>query len=134
MSRSGYVDDYDGEAGRQNLWWGNVARSIRGKRGQSFLHEMVVALDAMPVKELISDELVRGGEVCAIGAVAVARKLDVSKLDPEDADAVGETFGIAAPMAREIVYENDDSGGNETPAQRWTRMRKWVSDHLNNAG
>lgn len=131
MSRSGYVDDYDDdETGRQNLWWANVARSIRGKRGQAFLREMAAALDAMPVKELIAEELVKGGAVCAIGAVAVARRLDVSKLDPEDAGGVAETFGISKPLAREIVYENDEPGDSETPAARWVRMRKWVSEHL----
>jgi len=131
MSRSGYVDDYDDEPGRQNLWWGNVARSIRGKRGQAFLREMAAALDAMPVKELIADELVQDGAVCAIGAVAAARKLDVSKLDPEDAEAVAKTFGIAEPLAREIVYVNDDDWGpSETPAHRWTRVREWVDKQI----
>ena len=129
MSRSGYVDDYD-EQGRFNLFRANVDRSLGGKRGQAFLRELASALDAMPVKELIADELVQDGAVCALGAVAVARKIDVSNLEPDDADAVAETFGIAAPMAREIVYENDGTGGHETPAHRWTRMRKWVSDHL----
>lgn len=133
MSRSGYVDDCDSdEVGRQNLWWANVRRSMQGKRSQAFFREMAVALDAMPVKELISDELVTDeGAVCAIGAVAVARKVDVSKIDPEDAEAVAKTFGISEPVAREIVHANDDDWGpTETPAARWKRMRKWVDDQL----
>jgi hypothetical protein len=134
MSRSGYRDDYDYN-GALNRWRANVNRSIGGKRGQSFLREMASALDAMPVKELVADEVVRDSEhVCAMGAVAVARGLDVSRLDVEDAEEVGKTFGIAGAMAREISFENDEraawAGHKETPAERWTRMRKWVSDNL----
>ena len=133
MSRSGYVDDCDSdETGRQNLWWANVKRSMQSKRGQAFFREMASALDAMPVKELIADEIVQDGSVCAIGAVAVARKLDVSDLDPEDAEAVAKAFRISEPMAREIVYANDEWGPSETPSKRWVRMRKWVDDQLNN--
>ncbi len=32
----------------------------------------------------------------------------MTKLDPEDSDAVAKAFGIADPMAREIVFENDE--------------------------
>lgn len=131
MSRSGYVDDYD-DAGCGNLWRANVDRAIGGKRGQKFLREMADALDAMPMKELVKDNIVQDSEhVCAIGSVAIARQLDVSQLDVEDAGAVAKTFGIARALACEIAYENDEVGVyNETPADRWARMRKWVSDHL----
>lgn len=139
MSRSGYTDDYDG--GALNLWRANVDRAIAGKRGQAFLREMAVALDAMPVKELVADEVVRDSEhVCAMGAVALARGLDVSELDPDDSDTVAAKFGIARALACEIAYENDEhrrlyeraADGSwkrppdETPAERWQRMRKWV--------
>ncbi len=130
MSRSGY--DYDGD-GNINLYRGSVERALRGKRGQAFLREMVTALDAMPIKALVADEIVRDSEhVCAMGAVALARGLDVSSLDAEDGAAVGRTLGIAESMAREIAFENDDDfgGGRETPAARWTRMRAWAVAHL----
>lgn len=132
MSRSGYSEDCDDE-GLANLWRANVDRTIGGKRGQKFLREMAAALDAMPVKELVADELVRDSEhVCALGAVAVARGLDVSKVDIYDPDEVGKTLGVSALLAREVAYENDEHGPwrGETPAQRWTRMRKWVADQL----
>ena len=64
MSRSGYSDDCSGR--ELNLWRGAVESAIRGKRGQAFLREMLVALDAMPEKRLIAGELVTPtGEVCA---------------------------------------------------------------------
>lgn len=138
MSRSGYVDDYD-DAGALNLYRGTVARAIRGQRGQAFLREMAAALDAMPVKELITEEIVdEGGRACAIGSVALSRKLNVSNIDESEPDQVAQAFGIARAMAAEIAYENDECGDrfvdgkrrDETPAERWQRMRKWVDEHL----
>lgn len=130
MSRSGYSDDCE----NIGLYRGRVEASIRGVWGQAFLRDMASALDAMPVKELYANVLVQDEQhVCAIGAVALARRVDVSGLDIYDADEVSKTFGIAPCMAREIAYENDERGPwrkEETPAERWTRMRKWVADNL----
>lgn len=135
MSRSGYSDDGEDDNNTAGLYRHAVARATYGKRGQTFLQEMASALDAMPVKELIDGDIVRGeGQVCAIGAVAVARKMDVTKLDIYDQDAVAKMFGVAPALAREIAYENDDDFGyrhaSETPAQRWKRMREWVAAQL----
>lgn len=131
MSRSGYVDDWD-DNNSINLYRGTVTRALRGKRGQAFLLEMLLALDAMPVKELVAEAIVRDSEhVCAMGAVAVARRLDVSAIDMEDGGEVGAVFGIARAMACEIAYENDECGRpKETPAERWTRMRAWVASEI----
>lgn len=141
MSRSGYSDDCE----NYGLWRGAVERAIRGKRGQAFLREMLASLDAMPDKRLIREEIVtEKGEACAIGAVALTRKLDVSGIDPEDRDQVANKFGIAMALAAEIEYENDEhaprhergpEGGwvrlpDETPEQRWTRMRAWVAEQI----
>lgn len=133
MSRSGYVDDCDCDDVPIQLFRGAVERALRGKRGQAFLREMAEALDAMPVKELAAEVLVSDSkQVCAMGAVALARQIDTSKLDPEDYIAVAKTMGIAPAMAREIAFENDDDfgPGDKTPADRWKRMRKWVDAQL----
>ena len=125
MSRSGYTDDCENIA----LYRNAVDRAIGGKRGQAFLREMAAALDAMPVKELVVNELVRhDGQACALGVVALARGFDASEIDESDPDEVAARFGIARSLAAEIAYENDDEwgSGNDTPAQRWTRMRAWV--------
>lgn len=137
MSRSGYSDDCE----NLGLWRGAVERAIRGKRGQAFLREMAAALDAMSVKELVSGEIVDDdGSVCAIGTVAVARKIDRDKFnDPYDYEGIADTFGVARALVQEIEYENDECGRgkyvackfvDETPAERWTRMRAWVEANL----
>ena len=128
MSRSGYVDDCE----TINLYRASVANALRGKRGQMFLKEMAAAMDAMEEKVLIADELVtEEGDVCAIATVARARKMDVSKLDPEDPESIAKAFGIARCMAAEIEYMNDEWGPyTETPEERWTRMRKWVDKQI----
>ena len=58
------------------LWGSWVRRAIKGKPGQKFLRELEAALVALPEKELIVDNMAKGGGVCALGAVALKRKLD----------------------------------------------------------
>lgn len=136
MSRSGYTDE-DSD-GLLNLYRANVERTIRSKRGQEFLREMAASLDAMPVKELVADVVRDNEHVCAMGSVALARGIDVSDIDPEDADAVARVFKITSMLAREIAYENDERDfrwengvrKQETPAERWVRMRQWVQENL----
>ena len=99
MSRSGYSDD---EIDQWDLirWRGAVKSAIRGKRGQAFLAEMLEALDAMPEKRLIANDLRdRDGEVCALGAVGVKRRMHLALLDPEERDRVAREFGIAQVIA-----------------------------------
>ena len=127
MSRSGYRDDCDDQWG---LWRGAVASAIRGKRGQAFIREMVEALDALPEKKLIVGELRQGGEVCALGSVGVRRGLNLETIDPEDPEAVAGAFGIATPLAQEIMWMNDDAYWSADPEKRWSVMRKWASDNL----
>jgi hypothetical protein len=110
MSRSGYTDDYDLGDGSINLWRGAVKSAFKGKRGQTFLREMLAALDGLTDKALILNDLATEDGVCAIGAVGAARGIDMSKINPEDSDAIAATFGIARAMACEIMYMNDDYG------------------------
>ena len=135
MSRSGYVDDCwdcDEDAQwRMIRYRGAVKSALRGHRGQAFLRELVEALDAMPVKELVAHDLKNECGVCAMGAVGLVRGLDMSSLDPDNAEGVSGVFDIATSMAREIAFENDECGHyKETPYQRWCRMRLWAQDQI----
>jgi hypothetical protein len=129
MSRSGYSEDLDNWAIIK--WRGQVASAIRGKRGQAFFRELVAALDAMPVKELISDDLVSedGSAVCALGALGKAKGIDLTGIDPYDHETLSATFNIAHQLACEVMYENDEYWQDD-PAGRWQRMRRWAESHL----
>lgn len=136
MSRSGYSDDCE-DNWAHIMWRGRVASSIRGKRGQALLREMLEALDAMPNKRLVKEALEAEGEVCALGCLGQKRGLDMSSLDPEDYDSVASAFGVAAPLVQEIVYENDECwapgltyGQKTMPEQRWQHVRDWVVRNL----
>lgn len=142
MSRSGYSDDCDNNWSHI-CWRGAVNSALRGKRGQSFLRELAAAMDAMPVKRLVTEELQADGEFCTLGVVGNARGMDMHVIDPDDAETVAHKFGLASAMVREIVWENDEHPGvyglredgtqgwrRETPEERWSRMRAWVNSNL----
>lgn len=126
MSRSGYSEGCD------NDWdWikyrGRVTSAIRGKRGQRLLLDLVQALDALPEKRLIRDELIlETGDVCAIGAVGLKRGVVMWNLDPEDPETIAGKFDIADCLVREIEYMNDEGWYRDTPEKRWQRMREWA--------
>ena len=108
MSRSGYTDDCD-DGWELIRWRGAVQSALKGARGQAFLRELAAAMDVMPEKVLVEGELQADGAFCALGVVGRARGLDLSKIDTEDWQQLSSTFGIAESMAREVMYENDES-------------------------
>ena len=130
MSRSGYSDDCETDNWSFIKWRGQIASAIRGRRGQAFLKEALTALDAMPEKRLITDELRRGGDVCALGAVGVARGVPLETLDVDDYARLSAVFGIAHQMVREIEWVNDEYLWHVTPEQRWTKMRAWIASQI----
>lgn len=133
MSRSGYYEGYDDDDQWQLIRYrGMVASATRGKRGQALFKDILIAMNGMPSKRLIARELEqKDGAVCAIGAAGKLRGVDMSKLDPEDAETVAGKFDIADCLAREIVWENDECGRRkETPEERFIRMRRWVRSQI----
>ncbi len=130
MSRSGYTDDFDEE---WRLWFyrSAVESAIKGRRGQQFLRDLIIALDALPVKRLIEGELEEGGEVCALGSVGKMRGLSMEGIDTSDRDELSRLFGIAPSMAAEVMYENDEGAfRSETPEHRWVRVRQWAVENV----
>jgi hypothetical protein len=130
MSRSGYDDSCNG----WDLirWRGQVASAIKGKRGQTFLKELVDALDRLPAKRLIANDLIKDGEVCAMGAIGLKRNVALEKLDVDDYEGIAEAFGIAHQLVQEIEFINDEpfSYLEKTPEQRWERVKKWATDNI----
>ena len=132
MSRSNYSDDID-DQWQWIRWRGAVNSAINGARGQAFLKEMLSALDALPEHKLVANALQEGNSVCAMGAVGKARGVDMAEIDPEDSVTVASTFGISDALAREIAYYNDEASWNdETPEQRYTRMRRVIQSCIRN--
>lgn len=160
MSRSGLSEDCD-EQWMYALYRGRVASATRGKRGQRFYRELLAALDAMPVKELhrkVFDE--QDGRVCALGALAQVKGIDVTKFDPEDSEAaevLAAKFDVADCLTREVIWHNDEFehvraiplyGGQkqpdwawghgateyayveDPPDVRWQNMRDWVAKQI----
>jgi hypothetical protein len=133
MSRHGYVDDFgdlDSQL-QQGRWRAIIASATRGKRGQRFFLELVKALDALPVKELVEGHLETAeGAVCALGALGIYKGVDIKAIDTEDWTKLGETFDVAEQLTQEVMWENDEMGHSTTPAQRWQYMRAWAMGQL----
>lgn len=114
------------------MWRGAVSSAIRGKRGQKFFIDLLAGLDELPEKKLIQNELVtEDGCFCALGALGRKRGCDMKDIDPDDIETCADTFDIAEALAREVVWENDEAGVyNETPEQRFVRVREWVVSNI----
>ena len=136
MSRHGYSDDIE-DQWQLIRWRGAVSSAIRGKRGQAFLKEMLVALDALPEKKLVAGELVTSkGEVCAIGSVMVKRGIDATDIDPEDYESIACSVDVAEALVQEIEYINDEAWipglypNPMTDEKRWEAVRRWVAKQI----
>lgn len=130
MSRSGYTDECE-NTWDMIRWQGARKSALRGRRGQAFFRDLIAALDAMPEKALIAEELELNGQVCALGALGRQRGMDMQELDPEEPVQVAAAFGISETLARETAYINDEDGRRgETPEERWIRVRQWAEQQL----
>jgi hypothetical protein len=136
MSRSGYSDDVD--QWQLIMYRGRVASATRGRRGQAMLRDLLAALDVMPHKRLIASEFQSGDNVCALGALAKSRCVDNKYLDAAiengNNDLVAKQFDVATCLVNEVMFENDQDfmayHSQETPEQRWSRMRAWVASQI----
>jgi len=129
MTRSGYSDNCE----YLDLYRASVDRSIKGKRGQAFLKELLSIMNATPFdkRTLIHGDLINDeGDCCAIGVVCKSRGLNVEGVDPYEPTEVAGLVGIARSMAAEIEFENDEGPPMETPNERWYRMRVWVESQV----
>jgi hypothetical protein len=133
VSRAGYSDGGDDQWSLIR-WGGVIASATRGKRGQEFFRALVQVLDDMENKRLIKGSLADGGEVCALGAFGRANNIHLAPLEAaiedRDYDKLGEAFGIAPALAREIMYQNDDIMWDSAPEARWRRLRAWAAEQI----
>ena len=131
MSRVEYNEDY---TWGQIRWAGAAKRAIYGRPGQAFLRELREALLALPEPKLIADDFITSaGEVCALGAVAKARDVDMSGIDSDE--DVANRLGITYTLAWEIMSQNDGLGLGPygitvSPEQRYLHVLQWVESHI----
>lgn len=142
MSRSGYADEWDDSDEELEktiaLWRAEIKEAVEGESGQAFLREMLGAMDALPAKRLIPFNLVaHTGETCALGSVCVARGLDVTDIEMDDEEnpdvhyQVAEVLKVPHALACEVMWANDDAGKyDETPEERFARMRLWIEKRV----
>jgi len=123
--RVDYSED-EGYPGEFALFQANCTRSLKGKAGQAALRELEAALLALPAPRLAGNVVAAHGDVCAVGAVLLARKarelggdlaaaqaaLEAECGDPED-QAFDETtdraeeLGMPRLVAWKVVAKND---------------------------
>jgi hypothetical protein len=160
MSRSGYSDgdcDSNEDMLRMYGWQANVRRCMSGRKGQAFMWQLYLALEALPDRALVTGALVdREGSYCALGAVARFRGMEIPEQfreteegEPDEyefASAMGPFLGVKDMLAREVMYHNDDDDDwhevpgppkrycslrrSDNPHERWLRMRAWVVEQL----
>ncbi len=142
MSRSGFyeADDCDQEQilsmGRT---MGRIASATRGRRGQKFLKLALKALDDMEDKRLAGGTfgVSQEGCMCLMSSIATqtGRADALSDIPLDDGSAVCDSlagrFDVAAVMVKSLVWENDENAPH-TPAMRWSYMRRFISNRIDN--
>ncbi len=141
-----FSEDGDWDYGRFCLWEQAITRALEGKRGQSALADLESALLALPAPRLIEGHLALNGEVCAIGALALAKRTAAGEnretvlaemermTDPEDVDfaadvtaSCGSRYGnMAYAMAWRIAELNDEDCRGMEPERRFQYVLYWV--------
>jgi len=143
MSR--FYDDGDWDYGRYSLWEQATKRSLEGKRGQAALADLEQALLALPSHRLVEGYLAKEGEVCAVGALVLAKRAAAGESrddvlaelervsDPEEeyvADvtaSMGKRYGgMAYAMAWRIAELNDEDCRGMEPERRFEYVLGWV--------
>ncbi len=147
--RIGYSEE-EAWQGQFALHRANTERAIRGKAGQAALRDLEAALLAMPRKRLVVKALAQGGEVCAIGALlvlkrvrsgatyeAAAAEIEATYKPDDIADGAYQTDDIAdgegvapAMVAWRLVELNDIRHEDATPEERYEIVLGWVRSKL----
>lgn len=141
--RISYTDDEE-FGGQFALWQANCRRSLAGKKGQAALADLEAALLAMPDKRLIEGGLACNGDVCAVGALILARRVKGGELaedviedlenECDDTDVVAEESGIPTLVAWKLVEVNDITyDENYSEAERYEKVLAWVRSKLSSS-
>lgn len=143
---SSRLNSWDGDGTiPEGLWYSNFRRTLKSQRGQKILRELEAALLALPEHRLIEGDVCDGKDVCAVGALGVARRVQAGASIEQALEFVrgyagessifgtayyGRDLGMAWTMAWEIAVKNDEDFGHLTPEQRWEAMLAWVRSQI----
>lgn len=105
---------------------------------QTFYKDLLAALDGMTSKRLIRHALEKDGQYCAVGALCMARKLDVTDVNFRRAGIVAQAEALNVPIEimLTVEVENDEgyklyaAEGEETTQERWRRMHAWTKRQI----
>lgn len=108
---------------------------FKPKQSQQFLQEMLRAFDRLPGKRLIASKYQDAqGDVCALGALASFRGLDLATVNANCCSECPSTlFNISHELTRLIVAENDYPSSKNidiSPENRFKHMKKWIRKRL----
>lgn len=113
-----------------------ISRAIGSDRGQLFLQELLTAMDALERPRLVGmvlecnpDPVDGYCDVCALGSVGRLRGIDMLSDERLSTD-LQEMFGISLGMLFAVTDTNDSYPLEETPEQRFTRVRSWVESEI----
>jgi len=112
----GECDDEEDQR-RYALQAANLARQIKGKRGQAFLRELLTALEALPEKVLIEGHVSEDGMVCTFGALALKRRTDAG--EPRES--------VLADLESVVVHLHDENGDEP---EDYEPMWEWAEREL----
>lgn len=112
--------------GQFALFRANVNRSLTGKAGRQALTELRDALLALPEKRLVESRFIDDGEVCAVGALVVAREASRTGLSIEDvALAIESQYSSCNPCGHSFRDHGD--GPCEVCAKSVDEGKSWAS-------
>ena len=128
------------------MWLGTVQSVLNGRPAQIHFKELETALLAMPEKRLIEGVLSDGKATCAIGEMAVRRRVlageqrqDVlaaiaehpdDSFDFETAEFAKQQLGMSFTLGWLISEANDETFGGQSPESRWDSMLRWARRHI----
>ena len=156
MGRSWEGDDCeeDGPPG-YGRWMARVKAVLNGRPAQKHFQELEEALLAMPVKRLIQGSLCQRWETCAVGEMAVHKRVKAGMSRRDALTEVKRSKGTGKWQEEETAYNtaefaerdlgmtntlgwligeaNDEKFYGLSPEERWERMLAWTRSHIREA-
>jgi len=116
-----------------NISKSNVSRSINGKRGQTFLKELLNTLDSMDTKALLKID--RSLFKCAPDSVFGVMLKSRGGIDPyyyhyqggHTVTSLSKVLNISRGLVAEIIQKTYLDEDNE---DRWLTLRTWVDKQI----